>query len=152
MRNDSQSPNANQPAVIQAELVPAKAVTGETMELILRVKMAPTWHIYAVGGSKGPGVATTLELTLPRGVEAEGEWACPEPTRGTDNQMTYEGTVEFRRRLKITNNRSEGPIDVFCDFGYQACDPFSCRLPTKAQLKATAEIVVSSPARKRGRS
>jgi hypothetical protein len=27
-----------------------------------------------------------------------------------------------------------------CEFGYQACDPFSCRLPTKVDLTAKGDV------------
>ena len=140
-------PNAEQPTVAQAELSPTKIPPGGTLELILKVKVASTWHIYAVGSPQGPGVPTTLKLTLPEGVEAEGEWNCPAPVRSLGGQMIYEGSLEFRRRLRVAKGAAYGPIDVSCDFVFQACDPFSCQLPTKVVLTASARIV----ARKQGR-
>ena len=141
--DDGAIPDAKHPIVAHAEISPATARAGETLELIVRVKVAATWHIYAVGGSHGPGVSTTLNLTLPKGVEAQGEWACPQSVRGKDGQMIYEGTLEFRRRLRVAKGAAEGPIDVCCEFAYQACDPFSCRLPTNERL--TAKGVVRNP-------
>jgi hypothetical protein len=144
-RTSGEIPDAKTPIVAKAEISPAKVRAGEALELIVRVKLAPTWHIYAVGGSQGPGVPTTLKLTLPKRVESEGQWSCPVPVRGTDGQMIYEGTLEFRRRLRVAQGAAGGPIDVSCELGYQGCDPFSCRLPTSARLTAKCEIVTILP-------
>ncbi len=144
IRTNGAIPNAEQPTVAQAELSPTKVRPGGTLELVLKVKVASTWHIYAVGCPQGPGVHTTLKLTLPEGVEAEGEWNWPVPVRSLDGQMIYEGAIEFRRRLRVAKGAAYGPIDVSCDFGYQACDRFSCQLPTKVVLRASAGIVAKT--------
>jgi hypothetical protein len=144
-RTSGEIPDAKTPIVAKAEISPAKVRAGEALELIVRVKLAPTWHIYAVGGSQGPGVPTTLKLTLPKRVESEGQWSCPVPVRGTDGQMIYGGTLEFRRRLRVAQGAADGPIDVSCELGYQGCDLFSCRLPTSARLTAKCEIVTILP-------
>jgi hypothetical protein len=136
-------PDAEHPVVAAAELSPARVKAGDSLSVVVRVAMAPAWHIYAVGGSRGPGVPTTLELRLPEGIEAEGEWAYPEPVRGTDGQMVHEGTVEFRRRLRAGADAAPGPIVVTCEFGYQACDPSSCRPPTRLEVGAKGEIVIA---------
>jgi DsbC/DsbD-like thiol-disulfide interchange protein len=133
-------PDAKHPIISHAEISPAKVRAGEALELIVTVKVAPTWHIYAVGGSRGPGVPTTSIVTLPNGVEADSEWTCPQPVRDTGGQMIYQGTQKFRRRLRAAQGVLLGPIDLKCEFGYQACDPFSCRLPTKVDLTAKGDV------------
>jgi hypothetical protein len=138
---------ASHPVAASAELLPAKVRTGETLDLVVRVQAAPTWHIYAVNGSNGPGVPTTLALRLPAGIESVGQWACPKPIPGSDQQMIYEGTVEFRRSLRVETAAAPGRIEVACELGYQACDPHACRPPTKAELVATAEVVGNTASR-----
>jgi hypothetical protein len=140
-------PTAKRPAVVEAELTPAKIRAGETVELVVRVQTAPTWHIYAAEGSNGPGVPTTLTLRLPEGIEAEGQWSYPKPMRGSDGQMIYEGTLEFRRKLRVGAAVTLGRVEVACELGYQACDPHSCRPPTKFELVARADVVGASPRR-----
>jgi hypothetical protein len=66
-------PDREHPVVAEARLTPATLRAGEALTLVVRVRTAPTWHVYAVGGSNGPGVPTTLTLKLPKGVEAQGE-------------------------------------------------------------------------------
>jgi hypothetical protein len=136
---DLPEPDAEHPVVASADLSPGKLKAGGTLDLIVRVRMAPTWHIYAAVGSKGPGIPTTLSLRLPEGIEAEGDWTYPEAHRGSDGQMIHEGAVEFRRKLRV-GRAARGTIRVSCEFGYQACDPHSCQLPTKETLRGTAEV------------
>ena len=134
-------PDAQHPVVAAAELSPLRSRAGESSVIIVRVKLAPAWHIYAAEGSNGPGVSTALKLKLPEGVEADGQWSYPKPVLGSDDQKIYEGMVEFRRKLRVRPDAAVGPVSVTCELGYQACDPVSCRPPTKVELVATAEIV-----------
>jgi hypothetical protein len=105
--------------------------------------LAPSWHNCAAGGSTGPGVATTLKLDLPKGVKTAVEWSYPDPTVGPDRQMIYEGSLALRRQLRIGSDAPAGPMSLTCELGYQACDPVSCRPPTKLQLVARDEVVMS---------
>jgi hypothetical protein len=66
----------------------------------------------------GPGIATTLRLELRRGIEAEGEWSCPKPSKTPDGQMAYEGKLEFRRKLRAGAGASPGPIEMACELGF----------------------------------
>jgi hypothetical protein len=138
----AQEPDAQRPVVATAELSPATCHAGASADLIIRAKVAPGWHIYSAE-SNGPGIPTTLRLKLPGGVEAEGEWSYPTPIAGSDHQMVYEGTLEFQRKLRIKTDAAVGLISVTCELGYQACDPFLCRAPTKVELVAAAEVVAA---------
>ena len=137
---DRKKPDARDPVSFEATLAPARVGAGGELDLIIRVETAPTWHIYAAEGSGGPGIPTTLDLKLPEGVVTEGEWVHPEPVKGSDGQMVYEGAVEFRRRLRVGADVAPGMIEVGCEIGYQACDPSSCRPPARSALKARAEV------------
>jgi hypothetical protein len=86
-----------------------------------------------------------LTLTLPAGIEADGEWTGPAAVRSADGQMIYEGTsLEFRRRLRVADRAAGGQLDLSCELGYQACDRSTCRLPTTVHLKARGEVVSST--------
>jgi len=135
------SPTRREPVVAGAECSPARVRAGECLSLVVRVRTAPSWHIAAVKGSKGPEVATSLSLTLPPSVEPEGKWSYPEPFPGAEGRLSYAGTVEFRRRLRVTKGTKPGPIVATCTLGYQACDPFSCRPPTETVLEVKAEVI-----------
>jgi hypothetical protein len=49
--------------------------------------------------------------------------------------------VTFRQQLRVAAGAAPGPLEVTCEFGYQACDPFRCRPPAMLVLKASAEVV-----------
>jgi hypothetical protein len=138
-------PTAKDPVAAAAELSPSKVRPGDTLEFVVRVQTAPTWHIYAAVGSSGPGAPTRLNLRLPEGIQAEGQWSFPNSIRGFDGQLIYEGTLEFRHKLRVAAAAAPGRKAVACEFGYQACDPRSCRPPQTAELVATAEVVARSP-------
>ena len=61
-------PDMEHPVASYAELSPRKVLAGETLDLVVHVKTAPTWHIYATKGSKGPGIPTALKLEMPKGI------------------------------------------------------------------------------------
>ncbi|AGA28364.1 protein-disulfide reductase DsbD domain-containing protein [Singulisphaera acidiphila] len=141
---DRPEPDSEDPVVACAEVSPGQVQAGESLDLVVRVRMAPNWHIYAADGTSAPGFPTTLKLTLPKGVEPERGWTYPEPSRGIDGQRIYEGTVEFRRKLRVDREAARGSVVVSCEFGYQACDLRSCRLPTKENLEVKVEITERS--------
>jgi hypothetical protein len=138
-------PDATHPVALSAEVSPKRAAAGSEVDFIVLAKLLPTWHIYGTGRSRGPSLPTTLTLKLPKGVEAAGEWTSPEPSVGLDGQTVYEGTVEFRRKLRVDPHAARGTVRISCTIGYQACDAFSCRLPTKETLDLAIEVVEPSP-------
>jgi DsbC/DsbD-like thiol-disulfide interchange protein len=143
-----QERNPEKRVLASAELNPARVRSGEELDIVIRVKTAPTWRIYARGKSGGPGMPTTLKLELPKGVEAKADWACPDPIRAPDGQMAYEGKVEFQRRLRIGTDVTPGRINVSCELGYQACNGFSCELPTQVTLNASGEVLKRQDAKR----
>jgi hypothetical protein len=111
------------------------------LTLFVQAKVAPVWHIAPVGKPSGEAVPTTVRVKPPAGVEPVGALDCPDPTPAANGLAPYyEGTVTFRQRLRIKADAAPGRIDVTCDFGYQACDPFSCRPPAAVTLTATAAV------------
>jgi hypothetical protein len=137
-----EEPTPQKPVVAGAAIAPSKAAPGQTMILVVKAKTAATWHIYAADRPTDGAIATTLKLKLPEGIATDGEWHYPTPVPNPQGEgWVYEGDLIFYRTLKTSAGRAPGPIEVSCDFGYQACDPSSCRPPTKIALKAKAEVV-----------
>jgi DsbC/DsbD-like thiol-disulfide interchange protein len=137
-----ETPSDRNPVVAGAAVAPARVRAGDTFTLVVEAKTASSWHIFAADAPTGGSIPTTLKLKLPEGVSSKGEWVYPAPTQnpGVDGWV-YDGDVTFRRRLKVAADAAAGPIEITCEFGYQACDASSCRPPTKVRLKAKAEIL-----------
>jgi DsbC/DsbD-like thiol-disulfide interchange protein len=139
-----EEPSPEHPFRVQAVLRPAQARRGDTLELTLEGRTAAGWHIYAVDGPGGLGIATSLELKLPEGLAPAGDWHYPEPRPAPDGQGTvYEGRFQMRRPLRVTETAPPGPIAIQCVVRYQACDPFHCRPPETITLVARGEVVSS---------
>jgi Disulphide bond corrector protein DsbC len=134
-------PTQRLPVAAEAELEPGSARAGGEVTLVLRVVTAPGWHITAVQGSRGSEVATSLDLKLPESFEAEGGWTLPEPRPAAGGRLTYDGSFEFRCRLRVALDAPAGTAIASCTLRYQACDTFSCRPPDQATLQAKAEVV-----------
>jgi DsbC/DsbD-like thiol-disulfide interchange protein len=139
-----EEPASYKPLVARAALFPAEVQAPGTWTLLVRAKTAPGWHIYAAGQPAGTAQPTRLDLQLPDGVEAEGDWIYPEATKGnvaSDGQSVYEGDFTFRCRLKVSEKAPLGRLKVGCEIHYQACDRFSCRPPESLTLEAAADVV-----------
>lgn len=143
---DLDRPTARNPVTAGAALTPSNVQPGGTVTLVVQAKTAPTWHIYPVDLKGDIGIPTGLKLNLPDGVEPAGDWAVPEAVphvTGAEEYLVYEGEMTFRRTLRVGADASPGPLEVTCDFRYQACDPTSCLPPRTVTLQATAEVVAS---------
>ena len=122
---------------------PAPARAGETVTLLVKIQIAPAWHIYSTNQIAGPYTPTTLKLALPNGISAVGDWIVPTPKKDPKHSLLiYEGTVVFGRRLRIAPGAA-GALKVSCDFGYQTCDAQTCLRPTTAKLEATVEVAAA---------
>jgi DsbC/DsbD-like thiol-disulfide interchange protein len=135
-------PTDRHPVVAGAALVPGKVNPGGTVTLIVKSRIAPMWHIYAADAPTGGSIATTLKLKLPDGVSTKGEWNYPTPIKNPDAEgWIYQGDLTFSRTLKLSPDLAPRAIEIACEFGYQACDAFSCRPPTTIDLKLKAQIL-----------
>jgi DsbC/DsbD-like thiol-disulfide interchange protein len=135
-------PSNRHPVVAGAAVAQPKMNAGGTFILVVKARTAPNWHIYAADIPSGSSIPTTLKLKLPKGIAPKGEWTYPKPTQipGTEGWI-YEGDMTFHRVLKLSPDVAAGPIEIGCEFGYQACDPFSCRPPAKIDLQVKAEVL-----------
>jgi DsbC/DsbD-like thiol-disulfide interchange protein len=140
----TEEPTPKKPFVAQAALLPAADRNGSGIELVIEVRIAPGWHIYAADGPTGSGIPTSLAWKLPDGVEPAGEWQYPETARVAEGQAEiYEGNLRFRRPLRITERAKPGPLEIHCELTYQACNAFRCQPPESLALSARGEVVAA---------
>jgi DsbC/DsbD-like thiol-disulfide interchange protein len=135
-------PDAGHPVTAGAHLRPESVRAGGDVTLVVLVRTAPGWHIYAAEGSAGAALPTTLKITLPETVQPVGDWTYPDAVPGPDGTgRVYQGKLTFRRQLRVSPPAVPGPFKVTCELRYQACDPFSCRPPATLALAAGGEII-----------
>lgn len=116
---------------------------GAALQLGLRFRMAPGWHIYW----KNPGdagLAPELEWTLPQGVEA-GPIAWPTPARNAEPPlMTYGYSGEVLLPMAVTG-AGAGPLDVKLHASWLVCDKICVPEEADFELHLPAGVATPSP-------
>jgi hypothetical protein len=134
-------PSVEEPVVAVGTLDPARVEPGGTATLVIHVRTAATWHIYAHDATGTPNTPTELTLALPPGVEAVEEWQHPpahsEP--GTGGRV-LEGSFVFQRKLRVQPAAARGSREIVCEMSYQACDPLMCRPPERLTVRIPMEV------------
>lgn len=85
------------------------------------------WHTYDVVG-EGAEVQTTLEMELPEGVRAIGDWRRPLGVDGkAEGSSVHEGMIEFHRDVIVP--AAAGGKEIAVTVNYQACTDEYCNPP-----------------------
>ncbi len=117
--------------VISTAITPVKNEANHFLiDVSLEIKEG--WHIYADVPADNPSPVTTLDLQLPAGVEAVGQWnrplGVPDPQ---DPQIKLlEGFVNYSQKIKLDSRAVGEKIEL--KVGYQACNDKLC-MPPKTQ-------------------
>ena len=99
--------------------------SGDAKELVIRIKIHPTYHIYGFVAEQDPYIATSFDIQLPEGWEKVGDMKIPSfKTTGQYGTTIYEGDVTFRQRIK-----GSGHGEVKLNVNYQCCDAHACFPP-----------------------
>ena len=136
-------PSSSQPVMAAMKAEPPEVLAGEAFEISVRVEIASAHHIYASNVLGKPFVPATLDVTLPRGVEAVGKWIGPEPTRRRNGDLVYTDSALFRRPLKVHANAPAGPLSIKGELSYQTCTEELCWPPRTIQLSSSIRVQVS---------
>lgn len=138
--SESTGAAGTEPIAAGIGLHPTQFTKGDSGWIGIKVRTAPSWHIFSLNHSRSSGVATELKLELPAGIQAEGEWMAPKPKAP---ELIYEGTILFRRKLTITPAAAAGPFTLRCQLTYQACDPVVCWPARTIGLEIRGEVLRS---------
>ena len=138
------------PVAFDGQLL-GQVAPGAVLDLAVRVRIAEHWHIYAEVGDNSPYPATRIELTLPAGCVALGDWGRPAAKAYAEGSETvYEGEVVFLRRVRLGETLAGGAaIDV--EMSWQACDADHCLPPDRRteSVSLRARPAVDGEANKR---
>jgi hypothetical protein len=146
-QSDLPEPSNARPVVVAASLAPARIAAGATSVLTIRVKVAPTWHIYPLGDSGGANAPTELGLDLPAGIAWSGEWSEPPLSRDPmTHAAIHSGEFEFRRTLKADPSAAGSTHELEGWMSFQVCDPMMCRPPARLDWKATLIVLAATGA------
>ena len=122
--------------------VPEQPVqSGMQFPLTVKFKIAPLWEIRTID-AQPEKLATQLELKLPDGFQARGEWQVPPTGRSMsfDSHPVYSGEAVFQRTIEVGKDVPAGPCSVTCQIHYQACDEQRCLSPIQKDLQVTVQV------------
>lgn len=131
-------PSEQEQVSVRVMMVPAQVSPGETSSMIVEVNLARGWHIYGRQPHRHVAVPTQLEVNLPVGVEAVGDWIAEEPVvdPASGGAAVFRDQVVFRQRLHASPSASLGDQAMSVKLVYQVCDDEICS-PRQVQEHST---------------
>ena len=122
-------------------VTPAEVVAGGTVEIVVPVTIASGSHIYATNDADRAFVPTTLDLTLPDGVEALSAWIMPEPIRRNNGDRIYTQAVAFHRTLRVAENVLAKSIPIQVSLHFQVCTEDVCWPPQTITFSSQIDVL-----------
>ncbi len=130
------SRRAPKDAAFTAEIIPAEARAGDTVQLKVTARINAPWHIYKAAKEvpeSGPSL-TTFDLFDPGGLAVKGNWTpSREPVRRKDNAWKdleflefYEGEVSWSLPLEIPAGTIPGKKAARVQVGFMICTDERC--------------------------
>jgi len=99
-------------------------------EIVVKFKIHPGYHIYAIVSNEDPFIATEVSIKPPKGYTANGLIIYPVATMfNLSGTSVYENEIMFRQ--KIIGNGSGKAI---CKLTYQCCDATICFPPVDVSI------------------
>lgn len=119
-------PSDETPVTLNAGLLHDKDSTA----VILKVQMAPGWHIYQYVPASMPYISIDQILKLPEGISAVGKWigSTPFPSAHDKGVLIFENDAWFVHKLIKTAPVKPGMV-IQAGLYYQTCDLRQCLPP-----------------------
>lgn len=119
-------PDEEKPVTLKAQLVKE----GDSIAVIVKVQMAPGWHIYQYVPSSQPYIPIEHILKVPENVRIVGEWEKTKPTSSANDPgvLIYEQEAVFvHKALKLSDGKAEDVVRA--GLYYQTCNLRQCLPP-----------------------
>jgi hypothetical protein len=104
-------------------------VEGDSIGIVMKVALAPGWHIYAYVPPTLPYIPIDQILQLPENVKGAGEWKKTEPQGSAEDPgvLMYENEAVFTRKAVKLSRGETGVIKA--GLYYQTCNLRQCLPP-----------------------
>jgi hypothetical protein len=135
------APDVETPVTAGMRVVPAQDGRGILFEVEIRARIAPSYHIYATNETRGPFAPVSVKLTLPQGVEAQGDWIASKPVRAKDDRLIYTNSVVLRHSLRVVSNAPTKTLSIKAELRFQACSDDFCWPPRTIEISAPLTVV-----------
>jgi len=111
---------------------------GALITLVVRLKVADGWHVYAQVPQDVPYKPTKINVQLPDGFRWNGDWQSPLATNGDTPGLTeYRGDIVFTRQFYAT---AVAKAKVDGDVQFQVCDVQRCMPAAKGSFEVPVTI------------
>lgn len=129
-----EEPTERDPVTLRGFLVSE----GDSLAVVVKVRMAPEWHIYQYVPSNSPYVQLDNILTLPKGLVKVGKWQFSKPMRyvADPNVLIHEENAWFVH--KIAGHAEKGS-SIGTGLYYQTCDHRQCLPPIEVKINLKIE-------------
>ena len=116
------------PVTLNATLV----AEHDSLAIVVKVALAPGWHIYEYVPPTSPYIPIERILELPAGIEAVGAWVKTEAASSANDPgvLIYEKEAVFIRKAVIGRTAKEGSI-IKAGLYHQTCDLRQCFPPVE---------------------
>ncbi|MEZ0227992.1 MAG: protein-disulfide reductase DsbD domain-containing protein [Planctomycetota bacterium] len=138
-------PALAQPASVTVEprLSASTAAPGDSIEVIFKVELSKTWHLYSPDSKEGLPTSVKLEPDVP-GISAgafvpRGEVHELE-IEGVGKARILEGTFELVWRLQVAKDAALGARQIAGTITYQVCDDKTCEMPKSVPFSLALEV------------
>jgi len=130
-----------QPVSAILRLAQGTVSPGDHVELAIELQIAPTWEIHTLDATPS-STATQLELSLPDGIVASGDWQAPDAqsSAAPPGAPVYLTRVTFTRTLVVDAQLRPGICEITCEVGFQACTGRQCLQPNRIRLQVPLEL------------
>ncbi|QDU85370.1 hypothetical protein Pla163_24980 [Planctomycetes bacterium Pla163] len=104
-------------------------------QLVLRVRLAPGWHLYDRVPPSAPYTVLSIDGDLAGPLSARGAWTRPRsaPYPGTPGITVWEHRVEFTRAVNVDSSESTADLGSI-SIAFQVCDDQRCLRPTQLEV------------------
>lgn len=122
-------PDAEEPVTLNAGVV----AEGDSLAVIIKVLMAPGWHIYKFVPANLPYIVTEPILKLPEGIKAVGKWESSKASTYSNDPgvLIHENKAWFVQKV-VRQPDALGIIQA--GLYYQTCDLSQCLPPVEKIL------------------
>jgi peroxiredoxin len=122
------------------------AAPGATGEIVVRLRVAPGYHVMSDKPSAPEYIATRLRLDETEGLTLEEpRYPPPAAFRLVDHEIaTFKGNIEVRVPFHVAPGAAPGPRTIKATLRYQSCTETACLFPATRELKLAVNVAARS--------
>ncbi len=131
-------------ASFSAAVLTVEAASGQTIEVLVRIKIEKPYHIYAPGDKTG--VPVSFKISAEDAVSYET--AFPEPLKKKimgEDLLLFEDSAEARILLSVNPRHAGKSVKIPVEVQYQACTDDMCTAPQKETFEISLSVKAAAP-------